>query len=77
VHDLAGDELGDGQADHVGACGHVGDDAPHLVAAQAVRDRAEPEDDLMAVDGVDVEVDRDPRASGAGEPVEQRLGGLA
>lgn len=42
-----------------------------------MRDAAEAEHDLGAVDGVDVEVDRDPRASGGGEPVEHRQPGLA
>jgi hypothetical protein len=39
----------------------------------ACRHGALPEHDLIAVDRVDVEVDRDPRAPGRREPFEQRL----
>jgi hypothetical protein len=66
LHRALGEELGDGQGDDVGRCGDVGDDAAHLRAGQAVRDGAEAEDDLVAVDGVDVEVDGHAGAAGAG-----------
>jgi hypothetical protein len=57
VHDLAGEELGDGEGDDVCCCGDVGNDAADLLAGQAVGNGAEAKDDLVAVDGVDVEVD--------------------
>jgi len=39
--------------------------------------RAEAEHDLVAVDGVDAEVDSYPGAAGTGEPVEERRAGFA
>jgi hypothetical protein len=64
VHDLPGEELGDSQREDVGCCRDVGDDAPHLRAGQPFGDGAETEDNLVAVDGVDVEVDRHPVTAG-------------
>ena len=60
MHDLAGDELGHGEPDDVGDGVEVVDDAPHLGCGQPVRFSAEPEHELIAVDGVDVEMDGDP-----------------
>jgi hypothetical protein len=60
VHDLPGDELGHRDPDDVGCGVEVGDDAPHLRCGQPARLRAEPEHDLVAVDGVDIEMDGDP-----------------
>lgn len=53
---LPGDEFGDREPDDVHGAVEVGDDAPYLRAGQAVRLGAQAEDDLVAVDGVDVEV---------------------
>lgn len=64
MHDLPGEELGDGQREDVGCCRDVGDDAPHLRAGQPFGDGAETEDNLVAVDGVDVEVDCHPVTAG-------------
>jgi hypothetical protein len=60
VHDLAGDELGDDDPDDIGCGVDVVDNAPHLRCGQPARLRAQPEYELVAVDGVDVEVDGDP-----------------
>ncbi len=72
VHDLPGKELRDREPDDIGRRVDVGDDAARLRAGQAARLGAESQHELVAVDGVDVEVDRDFRASGGGEPVQQR-----
>jgi hypothetical protein len=74
VHDLPRDELGDGEPDDVGDGVEIGHDAPHLRTDQPVRFSAEPEHDLIAVDGIHIEVDRDPGAARAGQPVQQRPG---
>ena len=63
VHDLPGGELGDGEPDDVGNGVEVGDHAPHLRAGQPVRFSAEPEHDLIAVDGIHIEMDGDPGAT--------------
>ncbi len=44
MHDLPGEELGDGQREDVGCCRDVGDDAPHLRAGQPFGDGAKTED---------------------------------
>ncbi len=59
VHDLPGKELRDREPDDIGRRIDVGDDATRLRAGQAARLGAEPQQELVAVDGVDVEVDRD------------------
>jgi len=71
---LAGDELGHRDPDDLGHGVDVADNAPHLGAGQPARLSAEPEHDLVAVDGVDVEMDGDAGAAGRGQPVQQRLG---
>ena len=53
---LSGDELGDCESDDVVAGPEVGDDPARLVDGQPVGLGAQAEDDLVAVDGVDVEV---------------------
>jgi hypothetical protein len=59
VHDLARDELSDRHPNDIGAGGDIVDDAPHLRRGQPSLLGAEPQHELVAVDGVDVEVDSD------------------
>jgi hypothetical protein len=77
VDHLPGDEFGHREPDDVHGAVEVGDDTPHLRAGQAVRLGTQAEDDLVAVDGVDVEVDGCARAAGRRDPVQQRPGGFA
>jgi len=57
VHDLAGDDLGDREPDDLGHGVEAVDDAPHLGGGRPARLGAQPEHELVAVDGVDVEMD--------------------
>jgi hypothetical protein len=59
VHDLAGEELGDRDPDDLGHGVNVLDNAPHLRGGQSTRLGAQPQHELVAVDGVDVEMDGD------------------
>ena len=72
MHDLSREEPCDRELDYIGSGVHVGDHAADLSTGQAVGDSAQPEHDLVAVDGVDVEVDRHARAVGTGEPLPRR-----
>jgi hypothetical protein len=72
VHHLAREELGNREPDDVEGLFDVADDASHLCAGQAVRFGAEAEHDLVTVNGVDIEVDSDPRTAGGGEPLKKR-----
>src|SRR5699024_10804372 len=55
--------------------GNIGDEAVHLLTGQATGDLAQAQGDLVAVDSIDVEVNRDlSRASGR-QPVQQRSAG--
>jgi hypothetical protein len=74
VHDLPWDELGHRDPDHVGDGVDVLDDAPHLRCGQPARLGAQPKHDLVAVDGIDVEMDGHTDTAGRGQPVQQRLG---
>ena len=67
MHDLPWDELGHRDPDHVGDGVDVLDDAPHLRCGQPARLGAQPEHELVAVDGVDVEMDGDAGAAGRGD----------
>jgi hypothetical protein len=69
VDHLSRNELGDGEPHDVDGVVDVGDDASHLGAGQTARFGSEAEHNLVAVDGVDVEVDDDSGAAGAGQPV--------
>ena len=60
VHDLAREELGDRERGDVRGRGDVADEAADLRTGQAAGDGTQAKDDLVAVDRVDVEVDRDP-----------------
>jgi hypothetical protein len=57
VHHLSGDELGDREPDDIDGLVDVSDDAPRLCTGQPVRFGAKTQHDLVAVDGVDIEVD--------------------
>jgi hypothetical protein len=77
VHDLAGNELGDGESDYLNRPADIAKDALHLSACQAAGFGAEPQDDFIAVDGVNIEVHGDTRTAGASQPVQQPLARLS
>ena len=61
---MAGDELGHRDPHDVGHGVEVLDNAPHLRCGQPARLRAQPEHELVAVDGVDIEMDGDAGTAG-------------
>src|SRR5919204_6499624 len=73
VHYLSREKLGDCQADDGRTPVHVRNDAADLRDCEAVWNRSQPQHDLVAVNGVHVEVDCDFGALGGSEPVQQRL----
>jgi hypothetical protein len=72
VHDLSRNELRDGKSDDIDGLVDISDDASHLCTGQAAGFGAEAEHNLVAVDGVDVEVDSGAGTAGAGEPIQER-----
>jgi hypothetical protein len=64
---LARDELGDGERDHIGGAAEVGDQTARLGAGETPTVPTQSQLNLVGVDGVDVEVD--------GDPVEHRRAG--
>src|SRR5699024_4561049 len=58
---VARNELRDRQADDIGHGGEIGDHAPHLRTRQPAGDLPQSERGLIAVDGVDIEMDGDLR----------------
>jgi hypothetical protein len=72
VHHLPGNELSNREPDEIGGLVDVGEDASYLGTCQAVRLGAEAQQDLVAVDGVDIEVNRHPSAAGTCQPHEER-----
>ena len=72
---LARDELGDGERDHVGGAAEVVDHTARLGAGETPTVRAQSQLNLVGVDGVDVEVDGDLGSAGGTEPVEHRRAG--
>jgi hypothetical protein len=61
--DLTRDKLCNHQFDDIGDGTHVCDDSSHVVARQAIRLRTKTEDDLVAIDDIDIEMDGNTRAS--------------
>ena len=55
--DLTRDKLGNRQANDIGDGAHVCDESSHVVARQAIRLRTQTEDDLVAIHGIDIEMD--------------------
>src|SRR5215213_4133708 len=72
VHDLSRNELPDGKSDDIDALVDISDDASNLRTGQAAGFGAQAEHNLVAVDGVDVEVDSGAGTAGAGEPIQDR-----
>jgi hypothetical protein len=70
-HHLPRDELRDSQSDDLHGSVNIGNDASHLLACQSVRFGSEAKHYLVAIDGVDIEMDIDSRAASTGKPVEQ------
>lgn len=77
MHHLPRDELRDRGPDDIGRPVDVGDDPWHLGTRESVGFDAEAEHDLVAVDGVHVEVEGDAGAARGLQPVEQRPGAVA
>jgi hypothetical protein len=77
MHHLPREILCDGESDHVlgGSC--VGDDPAYLSTGEPAGLYAQPQHDFVAVDGVNVEMDRHPCAARGGQEAQQRLAGLA
>jgi hypothetical protein len=57
VHHLPREVLRDGESEHVRGSSRVGDDPAHLSAGETARLNPNPKHDLVAVDGVNVEMD--------------------
>jgi hypothetical protein len=72
VHHLPGNELSNREPDDIGGLVDVDDDASYLGTCQAGGLGAEAQHDLVAVDGVDIEVDRGSSAAGTRQPREKR-----
>lgn len=70
VHDLAGDELGDGEPDEIDTAVDVGNQTMDFGTRQAAEVGTQSQLDLVGVDRVDVEVDRHLRGAGGAQPVE-------
>jgi hypothetical protein len=77
VHDLPREELRHGEPDNVRNSGCVGNDPADLRAAKAVWLGAQAQHDLVAVDGVDIEVDRQPGTARGSQLVQHGLAGVA
>ena len=60
--DLTRDKLGNRQADDRGSGPHVCDESSHVGTRQAVRLRTKTEDNFVAIDDIDIEMDGHMRA---------------
>src|SRR6266699_4239330 len=60
--DLTRDKLGNRQADDIGDGPHVCDESSHVGTRQAVRLRTKTEDNFVAIDDIDIEMDGHMRA---------------
>jgi hypothetical protein len=77
VHHLPRELFRDGEFHDIHRSSHVADDSAHLSAAKPARLCPQTQHNLVAVDGVNIEVDCHPSATGGGQPVQQWLAGLA
>jgi hypothetical protein len=65
--------LRDGKSDDVRGSSRVSNDPAHLGTGEAAGFGAQPQHDLVAVDGVHVKMDRHPSTACFSQPAEQRL----
>jgi hypothetical protein len=72
MHHLPREILRDGESDHVRGGSCVGDDPAYLSTGEPAGLYAQPQHDFVAVDGVNVEMDRHPCTARGGQPAQQR-----
>ena len=77
MHHLSREIFRDGESHDVHRSPHIADDPAHLSASEAAGLCPQTQHNLVAVDGVNIEVDRRSSATRGGQPVQQRLAGWA
>src|SRR6516162_887444 len=73
--DLTRNKLCNSQSDDIGDGTHIGNESSRFIARQAVRLRTKTEDDLGAIQDIDIEMDGNTRAPRRLEPIEKRPAG--